>query len=89
VKCQIDFQLKLDGQNRPLDQNDNDEPVVIDDGQLGFLPAVGDTVSYTSDGNPVARKVLSRHFLLSEGVCCVNIVVTDLPAAEYVSRISE
>ena len=82
MKYAIEFYYKSPDRHRPDDACCHEPPIESDDGHFAPIPNVGDTVSLTCGGQPINRKVLTRHFIYSPGHCCVSIVVTDVGKAE-------
>jgi len=87
MKYKIEFQYKPEGHTRPFDEV-QEIPLGSETGEYLPVPSVGDTVTYEEGEKAVARKVLTRHFsYVSPDWCCVNIVVTDVPAEEIAGRL--
>jgi hypothetical protein len=96
----LEFHYKAEGQKRPNDENENTEFFVWKPGSNIPIPDVGDTVSYTSwkhngpdspDGHAASafRKVVTRHFHVSQEHIGVYLVVTDVSKEEKAARIKE
>jgi len=86
MKYKIEFQYKASGDVRPEDCV-QDEELKFEHGEFFPIPNVGDSVEYTSGGETVARKVVSRHFGYLSDWCAVTIVVTDISDEEMATRL--
>jgi len=67
------FQYKEPG--RLPEEHAQDEPIVLEEGEMLAIPAVGDRVTYLYDGLPTQFEVLSRHFTYAGHKCTVAIEV--------------
>ncbi len=82
----IVFQYKPLGSAKP-DLVSQDEELIFAKAEAPFMPNVGDSVTYTIDGEQVSRIVLSRHFIYDKDACTIHMIVGDLEANELVSRL--
>ena len=57
------------------EESAQDEPLVLEEGEMLAIPMVGDHVTYKYDGLPTDFQVLSRHFIYSGHKCTVEIEV--------------
>jgi hypothetical protein len=87
MRYTIEFQYKPESKDHPYGHI-QDEPIVIEDGKYIPIPDVGDSVVFTEYGQPVTRKVVTRHFIYQSDWCGVNLVVTDIESEELSARIA-
>jgi hypothetical protein len=87
MKYKIEFQYLGQNASRP-DDYVQEVNISSDDCCFIPIPAVGDSVSVALQSEDLEDyEVLTRHFTYTNGFCCVNIVVTDLPPDEMAKRL--
>ena len=88
VKYKIEFQYKSPTTTRPQEEP-QDEPIALEEGEFFPIPNVGDSVGYLCGGKKQDFKVVSRHFTYKRNSCCIHIVVTDISKEEMLARLKE
>jgi hypothetical protein len=88
VKYKIEFQYKSPESTRPQEQP-QDDPIELEEGEFAPIPNVGDSVGYLHDGRKQDFKVISRHFTYQRNSGCIHIVVTDISKEEMLARLKE
>ena len=88
MKCKIEFQYKSSNSTRPQEEA-QDEPIELEEGEFVPIPNVGDSVGYLYGGKKRDFKVVSRHFTYKRNSCCIHIAVTDISREEMLARLKE
>jgi hypothetical protein len=88
VKYKIEFQYKSSNSTRPQEEP-QDEPIELEEGEFVPIPNVGDSVGYLYGGKKQDFKVISRHFTYKRNSCCIHVVVTDISREEMLARLKE
>ena len=88
VKYKIEFQYKSPKSSRPQEEP-QDEPIELEEGEFVPIPDVGDSVGYLLGGKKRDFKVVSRHFTYKRNSCCIHIIVTDISTEEMLARLKE